>query len=44
MSRLRRFLCAIGIHRWDFAGIDLIPTGAYKQCRYCGKQRYQSWV
>lgn len=39
-----RFMCRIGIHRWVFAGIDLIPTGAYSECKRCGKSRYQHWL
>jgi len=37
-------LCRIGFHGWKFAGIDLIPTGAYVICRRCGREGYQSWL
>lgn len=41
---LLAFLCRIGIHRWRFAGINLIPTGAHVRCSRCGKEAYQSWI
>ena len=41
---LKRWFCRMGWHKWEFAGIDPIPTGAYVFCARCGKQEYQSWV
>lgn len=42
---VRAWLCRkVHMHWWKFAGIDMIPTGAYEECRVCGKGRYRSWV
>ena len=39
-----RWLCKLGWHAWEFVGIDVIPTGAWVQCRRCRKNEYHSWV
>ncbi len=39
-----RWLCKLGLHRWKFVGIDMIPTGAYVGCSRCGKAKYQPWA
>lgn len=44
VKRIGRFLCRIGLHRWAFAGIDLIPSGSYQECKRCKKVAYWSWI